>query len=55
MMLKRYKNYSKRIKTDHWSQVSSACELLPRTADCMRLDMGILRLIGSEQGCNITP
>ena len=31
-MLKRYKNYSKRVKTDHWSQASSASALSPRTA-----------------------
>ncbi len=68
MMLKRYKNYSKRVKTDHWNQASSASVLSPRTAARasfasdeglwvlrVRLDMGILGLIASEQGRNITP
>ena len=31
-MLKRYKNYSKRVKTDHWSQASFVNALAPRTA-----------------------
>ena len=67
-MIKKYKNYSKGIKTGRWSEASFASVLSPRTVARatfasderlwilrVRLGTGCVGLIVPEQGRSTTP